>query len=179
MPSDEEAASPGIKHSVCSPQKGTAVLQVAREDAAAKTAPDATGCTRQPDTGQPEVASPVGVVGLALARAGTALALASGSSGSPRRYPFHNFRREQGLSEAHARDTRCSEAGGEPTANCDSPRRGGQQGGGGTPREGFEAAQQLRAAALSAEKLALLEVCLWVRPVSAAFLDAATRKSVD
>lgn len=179
MLSDEEAASPGIKHSVCSPQKGTAMLQVAREDAAAKTAPDATGCTRQPDTRQPEVASPVGVVGLALARAGTALALASGSSGSPRRYPFHNFRREEGLSEAHAPDTRASEAGGEPKRDCDSPRRGGQQGGGGTPREGFEAAQQLRAAALSAEKLALSEVCLWVRPVSAAFLDAATRKSVD
>ena len=81
MLSDEEAASPGIKHSVCSPQKGTAMLQVAREDAAAKTAPDATGRTREPDTREPEVASPVGVVGLALARAGNALAQASGSSG--------------------------------------------------------------------------------------------------
>ena len=78
---EEEAASPGIKHSVCSPQKGTAMLQVAREDAAAKTAPDATGRTREPDTREPEVASPVGVVGLALARAGNALAQASGSSG--------------------------------------------------------------------------------------------------
>ena len=99
-----------------------------------------------------------------------------------RRYPFHNFRREHGEQEwrgAHAPDTKSSEAGGEPTTNGDSPRRGGQEGGGGTPREGFEAAQQLRAAALSAEKLALLEVCLWVRPLSAAFLDAATRKSVD